>query len=115
MPHYSDIETRYSERMQGRLVEGNESYPIRFRTFCFTGGLDSMKRKEAQGHVIACNGLVSKTVTGCVDIVVAGSIPSTAIIAGELSLKLQKAKQTGKQIITEDTFLQMLRDSNHRI
>ncbi len=79
-------------------------------TFCFTGKLDSMGRREAWERIERSGGYISTSVTGATEILVAGSIPRTAIIAGELSRKLMKARETGKQIISEETFLTMLED-----
>lgn len=108
----TSLEEEFFRRTMGIGPSQRPEKPNRIRgyTFCFTGALDNLKRKEAWKLVERCGGYISKTVTNATEILVAGSIPRTAIIAGELSLKLHIARQTGRQIISEETFIVMLED-----
>ena len=105
------LEEEFFARTQGTDYKPEVINRIRGMCMCFTGALSSMFREEARAKVVELGGSWNSTVTNAVDILVAGSIPRTAIIAGELSLKLMKARQKGTEIISEETFLQMIRDA----
>ncbi|MDI6827496.1 MAG: NAD-dependent DNA ligase LigA [Armatimonadota bacterium] len=69
------------------------------KTFVFTGGLETMTREEAEEKVRLLGGRAASSVSRNTDFVVAG--PG----AGS---KLEKAKELGIPILTEDEFLRMI-------
>lgn len=68
-------------------------------TFVFTGSLGSMGREEARRAVEASGAKTASSVSRKVDYVVTGE---------EAGSKLDKAKELGLTILTEETFLKML-------
>ena len=105
------LEEEFFARTQGTNYNPEIINRIRGKCLCFTGALQSMFRNDARAKVESLGGSWNSTVTNAVDILVAGSIPRTAIIAGQLSIKLMKARQKGTEIISEETFLQMIQDA----
>ncbi len=69
-------------------------------SFVFTGGLDSMTRKEAQNKVREKGGKPNSSVSSETDYLVVGENPGS---------KLEKAKDLGVQILKEDQFLKLLK------
>lgn len=69
------------------------------KTFVFTGTLASMTRERAQALVIERGGKTASSVSKKTDYVVCGTDPGS---------KLQKAKELGIKILTEEEFLRML-------
>ncbi|TXT64272.1 MAG: DNA ligase [Promethearchaeota archaeon] len=69
-------------------------------TFCFTGKLNTMSRKEAQGLVEKHGGEAKSSVTKNLSYLVTNSTEQTT--------KYKKAQAQGTAIITEDQFLAML-------
>ncbi len=113
MPRAMTLEEEFFQRTQGIRPNLAEDKLTGFR-YCFTGKLDSMTRDVARHFVVRGGGSWTTSVTNATQILVAGSIPRTAIISGELSLKLQKARRLGIQIVSEETFLQILKDRGLR-
>lgn len=70
------------------------------KTFCFTGKLDTMKRKEAEELVAKHGGASRSSVSGALDYLVTNFTEPTA--------KYIKAQELGVKIITEQEFLDML-------
>lgn len=109
MPLYNSLEEEFFQRTMGIPVTVQNH--IQGKTFCFTGALSSMVRHRARELVSHGGGHWTESVTGATQLLVAGSIPRTAIISGQVSLKMQKARRNGTEIISEETFLQMLEDA----
>lgn len=82
-----------------------ESGPLAGKTIVFTGALQRMTRDEAQDLVYKLGGNPSSSVSGNTDLVVAGE---------KAGSKLDKARSLGVRIITEDEFLEMVRQSENR-
>jgi DNA ligase (NAD+) len=73
------------------------------QTFVLTGTLPTLKRSEAKALIEENGGKVSSSV----------SAKTTFVLAGESAgSKLSKARELGLTILSEDTFLTMLRDHN---
>ena len=68
--------------------------------FVFTGSLEHLKRAEAKKAVAALGGQVQSTVGKRTDYVVAGKDPGS---------KIEKAKKLGINIISEQEFMDMIR------
>ena len=73
--------------------------PLRGRSFVFTGTMESMSRNEAKTFVENLGGTVLSNVTKNTTYVVAGSEPGS---------KLEKAKSSDTQILTENEFLKLI-------
>ncbi|MGA2525849.1 MAG: NAD-dependent DNA ligase LigA [Smithellaceae bacterium] len=73
--------------------------PLRGRSFVFTGTMESMSRNEAKAFVENLGGTVLSNVTKNTTYVVAGSEPGS---------KLEKAKSSDTQILTENEFLKLI-------
>jgi len=76
------------------------------KTVVFTGGLSNLTREEAESLVFELGGKPSSSVSRNTDLVVVGENPGS---------KLEKARSLGVRIVTEDEFLQMLRDAGVQI
>ena len=71
------------------------------KTFVITGTLEKMSRQAAKDAVRAAAGNVSETVSRNTDYLVVGANPGS---------KLEKARQSGVEIIGEEDFLKMIND-----
>lgn len=69
------------------------------KSFLFTGGLESLSRSEAKKRVKENGGEIATSVTAKLTHVVVGSKPGS---------KLEKARQLGKIILSEEEFLQLI-------
>jgi DNA ligase (NAD+) len=78
------------------------SSPLAGKTFVFTGGLERFSREEAKAQVTARGGKVSSSVSAKTDYVVAGADPGS---------KLAKARDLGVNILNEDKFEALLKQS----
>lgn len=83
-----------------------ESSPVRARnteltgkTFVFTGGLETLTRDEAEEIVTTFGGKASSSVSKKTDFVIAGE---------KAGSKLDKARELGVSVITEQEFLEMV-------
>jgi DNA ligase (NAD+) len=81
---------------EGPAMEG----PLKGLTFVFTGTLHSMPRSKAQALVQQLGARASDSVTRETDYLVVGEGPGS---------KLEKARRYGTKILTEEEFLQLLR------
>jgi DNA ligase (NAD+) len=81
---------------EGPAMEG----PLKGLTFVFTGTLHSMPRSKAQALVQQLGARASDSVTRETDYLVVGEAPGS---------KLEKARRYGTKILTEEEFLQLLR------
>lgn len=79
-----------------------ESGPFAGKTVVFTGALQRMTRDEAQGLVYKLGGNPSSSVSGSTDLVVAGE---------KAGSKLDKARSLGVPVISEDDFLEMVKQA----
>jgi DNA ligase (NAD+) len=73
--------------------------PLAGKCFLFTGGLESLSRNEAKKRVKEMGGEIATSVSTKLTHVVIGSKPGS---------KLEKARQLGKEIISEHDFLALL-------
>lgn len=74
---------------------------IKGKTFVFTGAMDSLTRSEARDRVINAGGKATSSVSNNTDFVVAGENAGS---------KLDKARELGINIISEEEFLQLMGD-----
>lgn len=79
-----------------------ESAAFSGKSVVFTGALQRMTRDEAQGLVFKLGGNPSSSVSGNTDLVVAGE---------KAGSKLDKARSLGVPVITEDEFLDLVRQA----
>ena len=77
-----------------------DNLPLAGKSFCFTGELNSLKRKEAEAMVQAKGGTVKSSVTKGLTYLVTNTPDSG-------SSKNKKAQELGTTIITEEEFLQL--------
>jgi len=75
--------------------------PLVGKRFVFTGTLEKMTRREAEGLVRNVGGEIASTVTKNVDYVVVGAKPGS---------KLVKARELGLQILDEHGFLELVKE-----
>jgi DNA ligase (NAD+) len=81
-----------------------ESLPLRGRSFCFTGELAAMKRKEAEERIKALGASAKTSVTKDLSFLVTNNPESG-------SAKNAKARELGVAILDEGQFLALLQDS----
>jgi DNA ligase (NAD+) len=80
-----------------RLASGEG--PLAGRSFLFTGTLNAMSRRDAQERVKALGGRLLSSVSGNLDVLVAGDKPGS---------KLKKAQALGVTVLDEQGFLTLL-------
>lgn len=85
------IVPQVSIEQKGTALEG--------KTFVFTGGLETMTRDEAEEKVRTLGGKATSSVSKKTSYVVAGS---------DAGSKLQKARDLGVEVLTEDEFLKLI-------
>ena len=73
--------------------------PLTGKRFLFTGSLETLSRSEAKKRVKENGGEIATSMNAKVTHVVAGSKPGS---------KLEKARQQGKEILSEENFLKLL-------
>jgi DNA ligase (NAD+) len=76
--------------------------PLKGKTFVFTGSLDRFSRSEAEKLVESLGGQATSSVSGQTDYVVVGSEPGN---------KLDRAKSERVNILSENRFLDLLREA----
>jgi DNA ligase (NAD+) len=79
-----------------RIADG----PLSSKKFLFTGGLESMKRPDAEHTVRSLGGETSTSLTKSVTHIVAGANPTSS--------KIQTAREWGIEIIDEGQFLKLI-------
>jgi len=89
---------RYVEINKETLQTGNNA--LKGKTFVLTGTLPTLERNEAKEMIRASGGEVSSFVSQKTDYVVAGESAGS---------KLDKAKELGVKIISEEEFLKMMK------
>ena len=82
-----------------KVEEVQVSTELEGKTFVFTGTLETMTREEAEETVRQHGGKAASSVSRSTDFVVAGESPGS---------KLQKARDLGVQVMTEDEFKRMV-------
>jgi len=82
-------------------ASAQENLPLAGKSFCFTGELNSLKRKEAEAMVQQKGGTVKSSVTKGLTYLVTNTPDSG-------SSKNKKAQELGTVIITEEEFLKLL-------
>ena len=70
----------------------NEDNPLFGFTFCFTGTLEKMGRKEAWQLVVNCGGILGQGVTQETNYLVMGETDYSRTVGGQESSKTQKAR-----------------------
>ena len=80
---------------------GQGDLPLAGKSFCFTGELTSLKRKDAEAMVQAKGGIIKTAVTKDLSYLVTNTPDSG-------SSKNKKARELNIAVITEDAFLQLL-------
>jgi DNA ligase (NAD+) len=99
-PRTREILQKLEERGVSPAQKGREQNgPLAGKCFLFTGGLESLSRSEAKKRVKEMGGEIATSVTTKLTHVVIGSKPGS---------KLEKARQLGKEVISEHDFLAML-------
>jgi DNA ligase (NAD+) len=83
-----------------RITTDNETQPLSGYVILFTGGLESLSRDEAKKLVKELGGQVATSVTRKTTHIVAG---------GKAGSKLKKAAESGKEILSEEEFLALVR------
>lgn len=78
---------------------GDRGGPLEGRTFVFTGGLEALTRTRAAEMVASAGGRATSAVSGSTDYVVAGD---------GAGAKLEKARELGVTVLTEEEFLGLL-------
>jgi DNA ligase (NAD+) len=81
-------------------VPRRQNSPLEGKNFLFTGGLTSMSRNEAKATVKELGGQVATSLNRKVTHVVTGENPGS---------KLQKARELGLNLITEEEFIQLIK------
>ncbi|HEB74688.1 MAG TPA: NAD-dependent DNA ligase LigA, partial [Candidatus Desulfofervidus auxilii] len=84
-----------------RMAKLEMAGPLAGKVFVFTGALSTMSRDEAKSKVEALGGKSGDTVSKKINYVVVGKNPGS---------KLEKAKRLGLKIITEQEFLEMIKE-----
>jgi DNA ligase (NAD+) len=86
------------------IIERKEpkKQPLSGKTFVFTGSLDRFSRSEAQKLVESLGGQATSSVSGETDYVVVGSEPGK---------KLDQAKAEGLKMLSENRFVDLLREA----
>ena len=99
----SNLIERFKEYQINMQVEEKEGIDNRFEgmIFVLTGGLENYSRKEAEDIIESFGGKTSSSV----------SKKTTYVLAGEDSgSKLTKAQSLGVQVITEQDFIDMIKE-----
>jgi DNA ligase (NAD+) len=87
-------------------LEASGDGPWSGQSWVLTGGLSSMTRPQAEGHIRALGGNPSSSVSKKTHTVVAGEAAGS---------KLEKASQLGVAVIDEDAFLAVLREAGREV
>ncbi len=82
-------------------VSGPRTQDLAGKTFVLTGTLGNITREDAKGMIEELGGRVTGSVSKKTDYVVAGADPGS---------KLEKARELGIEILTEEKFLEMVKD-----
>lgn len=86
------------------LEARTESEAFTGKTVVFTGGLQNMTREDAEALVRKLGGSPSSSVSGKTSLVVAGE---------KAGSKLDKARTLGVPVVTEEEFIQMVREAEN--
>jgi hypothetical protein len=109
----ADFAPKAAPAVAKKAEEGEPQIDLAGASFCFTGKLATMGRKEAEGKVKAAGGTASSTVTKKLHYLVIGDEGSPLLGQGKKSDKHTKAEELNEaganiQIISETSFLRML-------
>src|SRR5690606_31032540 len=88
--------------IQWPSVDKPKQQPLAGKTFVITGTLDSMSRDEAKERLQSLGAKVSGSVSRKTNYIIAGSEPGS---------KLDKASKLGIEILDENAFLELIRES----
>ncbi len=87
------------EKVGIKIIEERSGTTLRGKSFVITGVLFSFSREEAKEKIIRAGGKVSSSLSSSTNYLVCGKNPGT---------KIEKAKEKGVRIITEEDFLKMV-------
>lgn len=107
------VEVTFPEPIE---IEADENDPVAFKSFLFTGALESMSRKEAQDRVRERGGETPSSVKKDLDYLVIGDADLERFNEGWRTNKLKKAETYNDEgseiaIVGESQFLDMLGES----
>ena len=87
-------------------MKRSQAQPLKGKTFVFTGSLDRFSRSEAEKLIESLGGQAASSVSRQTDYVVVGSEPGN---------KLDRAKSEGVKTLSENRFVDLLREAGAKV